>query len=238
MSALERYDFLVLALACLVPSAIVYARRPDLRGPMRRMALASLPFALTERLFYRTYWTPQFLGDLIAVLGFGVEDVLFVVGLAGFTSTAYPFALGRRLAPDPRGRPSAGAAVGLLLAVLGGAVAAHALGVPMIYACLGAMAVGVCALVARRPELARPAIVGGALSTVVYGGICLVYGAALPGVFARVWHTERFFARFVAGVPLEEFLYGFASGAIATVFLPTVLGLRFVDAGAPALTRG
>lgn len=237
MSALERYDFLVLALACLVPSLVVYARRADLRGPMRRMALASLPFALTEQLFHPTYWSPHFLWDLVDVIGFGVEDLVFVVGLAGFTSTAYPFALGRRLAPDPRGRPSTRAALGLLAAVLGGAVAAHALGAPMIYACLGAMAVGVFALVARRPELAVPAAVGGALSTAVYGGICLAYAAALPGVFDRVWHTERFLDRFVAGVPLEELLYGFASGAIATVFLPTVLGLRFVDADDP-LTRG
>ncbi len=238
MSTLERYDFLILALACLVPSLVVYARRADLRAPMRRMAVASLPFALTERLFYRTYWTPHFLGDLIAVLGFGVEDLLFVVGLAGFASTAYPFALGRRLGPDPRGRPSTRAAVGLLAAVLGVAVAAHALGAPMIYACLGAMTAGVLALVARRPDLAIPAVIGGSLSTAVYGLICVAYAAALPGVFTRVWHTERFLDRFVAGVPLEELIYGFASGAIATAFLPTALGLRFVVSDDRPLTPG
>ena len=74
------YAVLTLSLLFLLPGALVYALRPDLRGPIHIVSLCSLPFALTEFLFYPTYWEPEFLFDLIHVLGFGIEDVLRILG--------------------------------------------------------------------------------------------------------------------------------------------------------------
>lgn len=68
----QRYDFLVLAALCLVPGAVIAAGRPDLRPLMRRMSLASLPFAATEALSYPEYWHPRFLFDLADHIGFGI----------------------------------------------------------------------------------------------------------------------------------------------------------------------
>ena len=75
---------------------------------------------------------------------------------------------------------------------------------------------------------ALPALVGGLFVTAIYALICLVYAALLPGIFERVWHTEALFDRSVAGIPLEELLYGLASGALATAALPAVTGQRYL----------
>ena len=83
-------------------------------------------------------------------------------------------------------------------------------------------------LLRLRRDLALPALVGGLFVTAIYALICLLYAALLPGIFERVWHTEALFDRSVAGIPLEELLYGLASGALATAALPAVTGQRYL----------
>ncbi|MEC9441210.1 MAG: hypothetical protein VYE40_08925, partial [Myxococcota bacterium] len=101
------YSFLTLSLILALPGAMVFVLRRDLRVMIGWMALASVPFAWTELLFYPTYWKPKFLFDLIDVIGFGIEDVLFVVGLAAFSSTSWAFASGQTLREHGEGSRSA-----------------------------------------------------------------------------------------------------------------------------------
>ncbi|HEU4539190.1 MAG TPA: lycopene cyclase domain-containing protein [Polyangiaceae bacterium] len=229
-SSLARYDFLTLALLFLAPGAVAWALRPDLRPWMWRSALAALPFALTERFFYPTYWSPRFLFDLITKIGFGLEDLIFLAGLASFTTTAYPLVFRRAFAPrePPSRRRSLARAVAPTALALGLAWPLVALGTPIIYASVAAMAGATLAMLARRPDLARPSLLGGLLSTAIYAALCLLYGALLPGVFQRVWHTDQFLDRFVLGLPLEELLYGWAAGSAASAFVPFAFGLAMV----------
>ncbi|WP_437724728.1 lycopene cyclase domain-containing protein [Sorangium sp. So ce861] len=108
------HEFLLLSILFLLPGIAIWVARPDLRSLMKRAAIASLPFAATERLFYPTYWTPRFLFDLADRVGFGVEDLLFIVGLSAFSSTAYAVVFRRALVPCaapgvPWSRPGLGA---------------------------------------------------------------------------------------------------------------------------------
>jgi hypothetical protein len=228
------HDFLLLAILFALPGAVVFALRRDLRPLILRAAIASLPFAFTERLFYPEYWSPKFLFDLIDVLGFGLEDLLFVAGLGAFTATAYPFAFRRRPVPREGDRPRPFARG---LALIGAAIGATLLGiaahVPAIYSAPAAMLAGAGFVIARRPDLLSAGLLGGVVSTLVYGAICLVYAAILPGVFDRVWHTEVFLDRFILGVPLEELVYGFGAGASAAVVFPWAFGERFVYIRSP-----
>lgn len=230
-----KYDFLVLSLLFCVPGLVVFALRADLRRPIALASVASLPFAATERFFYPTYWSPRFAFDLIDVIGFGIEDVLFVVALAAYMTTAYPFVARRRfVAPDPpsgAGRAGAGARLARrALAVVGATLAAAlgllAAGVPILYASFYSMAAAAIVMLVVRRDLLLPALAGGALSTVTYAVICLIYARIFPGVFERVWHTERFLHRFVLGVPIEELLYGLLSGVVSGAFYPFVTGSR------------
>lgn len=226
MALFARYDFLLLALLFCLPPLLIAAARTDLRPLMRRAALLALPFALTERFFYPDYWSPTFLFDLIDQLGFGLEDLLFVAAFGAFAATAYP-ALARRqivaaAPPQPR------LAASLIGGSLGLALLLHATGISMYGSTIAAELAALALLLRMRRDLAVPALVGGLFVTAIYALVCLIYAALLPGVFDRVWHTEALFDRSVAGIPLEELLYGLVSGALATAALPAVTGQRYL----------
>ncbi len=59
--------------------------------------ITAIPFAFTESFFYPQYWEPVFLFNLIDYIGFGIEDILFVIGLAGFSSTSYAFVTNKKM---------------------------------------------------------------------------------------------------------------------------------------------
>jgi Lycopene cyclase len=225
------YNFLVLALLFLLPGALIFALRPDLRRVIRLVAICSLPFACTEFLFYLAYWEPRFLFDLAARVGFGIEDVIFVVGLGAFTSTVYPFFTGARLVPLNAEAPVTAAALARralpLLGLTFALVAVVALfAVPMIYGSFFIM-LGVSGGVwILRRDLALPGLLGGLLSMLVYTGLCLLFGWLIPGVFELDWHTEHFLDRYLLGIPVEELMYGFAAGVAATTFYPYVAAQR------------
>lgn len=227
------YSFLVLCVLLAIPGAIVWFMRPDLRVVIHRMALASLPFALTERLFYPVYWEPRFLFDLVNIIGFGIEDVLFVVGLAAFTSTAWPFVMGRRLEPlatDAQTKLSPLKMALIILTICFVMVAIIALiGMPMIYGAPIIMTVIAFAICLFRKDLLLPSLGGAAITTLVYTGLCIVLAALIPDVFALDWKTDQFLNAFILGVPVEELLYASTSGLIATAFYPFVTSQKFVS---------
>jgi hypothetical protein len=223
------YDFLLLSLLFMLPGALVFFWRPDLRRGMGMCAIASLPFAATERFFYPDYWSPRFLFNLIEHIGFGIEDIMFVVALAAYMTTAYPFVFRKALhpvAPGPLG-PMVRRAGLFVLALLVLALGLLLLRVPILYGSFAAMLAGAVVMLARRRDLVVPALLGAALSTLTYAVVCLVYAWLMPGVFGRVWHTERFLHRYVLGVPVEELAYGFCAGVAAAAFLPFVTGQVF-----------
>ncbi|WP_437288220.1 lycopene cyclase domain-containing protein [Sorangium sp. So ce406] len=244
------HEFLLLSVLFLVPAGAIWLARPDLRALMRRTALASLPFAATERLFYPAYWTPKFLFDLADRIGFGVEDVLFLVGLSAFSSTAYAVVFRRTPVPcAPPASPSAptwwraarpglraAAAIALVLALAGALLAA---GVPILYAAVAAMAAVAAALLAARGDLLVPSLLGALLSAALYLGLCLVFAALVPGVFARTWRPSVLLpGRALLGVPLDEVLYGLGAGFAATVFPAWAFDFRYAKAARAAPRAG
>lgn len=227
---IERYSFLVLSLLFLVPPSAILLLRRDLRGILGLTAVLSLPFAATEFLFYPTYWNPETLFDLVQRIGFGIEDVLFVVGLGMLSAGIYPFVFGKRVlreASEPRGAMCGRAAVLLISAGVAVAVAS-AVGVHMIYAAPVVMVVADAAILLRRSDLLAPSVVGGLLTVCVYGGLSLLFQLLIPGVFELDWNTDEFLNVFVLGIPVEELMYGFSAGLVGSVFVPYVLRARFV----------
>lgn len=223
------YSFLILSLLFLIPGLVIFFSRPDLRPVIGLMALCSIPFAFTEFLFYPSYWEPRFLFDLADRIGFGLEDLLFVIGLGAFTSTAYAFFTGSRY--ERLGEPSrrrlwlrAVALFGVVFTLVSGIALA---GIAMIYGSVIVMLGVSVFLCARRRDLTVPTLWGGALTAVVYSGLCFVFMLLIPDVFHLTWHTEEFLDIFILGIPLEEILYAWGAGAVATAFYPYVFCRRF-----------
>ena len=222
------HDFLVLSLLFLVPGAVFALLRPDLRGLMARMALASMPFAVTERLFVPAYWKPRFLFDLGDTLGFGIEDVLFVAGLGAYACATYPLVFDRRVVPvdaSPRRPWARGAA--MIGASIAAAVLLIALRVPVLYATVVSMALGTAAMLVTRRDLIAPGIAGALLGALVYLTLCLVFARLVPGVFEHTWRPSILLPGRLLGVPLDELLYGLGAGFAGTVFPAWAWSLRF-----------
>lgn len=222
------YEFLVLSVLFLVPGGCIWLARKDLHPLMKRAVAVSLPFAATEWLFYPEYWTPRFLFGLADHLGFGLEDVLFVAGLGAFSSTAYAVAFRRTLAPH--GAPTrpwlrAAAAFALAMVVTGALLAA---GLSILYAAVAAMVSVSSALLLMRRDLVVPCLLGAWVSAGIYLGLCLVFGALLPGVFERTWRPSLLLPGRLLGVPLDEVLYGLGAGFGATALPAWAFGWRFV----------
>lgn len=222
-------DFLLLSLLFSLPGAVAYVVRADLRPTIHRCAIASLPFAASERFFAGTYWSPPSLFGLIDRIGFGLEDILFVVALAAFMSTGYALFFRKKLEPRPTPRRGS-AVVRALLGVgvtLGTALALLGAHVHILYGSFIAMTAFAAFVFFRRRDLVAAGFLGGLIAVGTYAGVCLIFAALRPGVFARIWHTEGFLHRFVFGVPIEELLYGFLAGVVASVFYPYVANLAY-----------
>lgn len=220
---------MILCLLLLVPGAVIFLWRRDLRKMMVIVSGCAVPFAFTEFLFYPTYWEPQFLFDLPQKIGFGIEDFLFVIGLGAFTSAVYPALFLKKLSPVRLHFQSN--IFKLLVSVLGAFLLTSLFlftEIPMIWACVPIMFAIAAAMVFLRRDLVVPALWGGLLSSLFYFAICLLLGVIVPNVFSLNWNAEKFSNIFVLGIPLEEVLYAWAAGTVSTVFYPFVFSRAFV----------
>jgi len=225
---LAGYPFLILGLSLAAMAGAGLAVRRDLVRPAGVSALAALPFALTERLFYPGYWRPRFLFNLADRLGFGLEDLLFVAALAALGVVAYPVVSGRRLAAHALGRPALSRAVAVVagtLALCG--VLLLATGLSSIVAAVLAMVATALVLALLRRELLAPALIGGTAAGAGYFLCCLFLGWVVPGVFQTIWDPGALSGWALAGVPLEEVAYGAAAGVAGALFYPFVSRSRF-----------
>lgn len=198
---------------------------------MARTAVASLPFAATERLFYPVYWQPEFLFDLADRIGFGIEDVLFVVGLSAIACSAYPFVTRRAVVDDgtTTRRAALVRATAAILAALASTLALMTADIPVLYACVVAMACVTFVMVVERRDLVWPGAIGAFVTVCVYLTLCIAFASLVPGVFAHTWRPSVLLpGAYVLGVPADELLYGGAAGLVGTVFPPWAFGLRFV----------
>lgn len=224
------YSFLILSLLLMIPGIAVWWIRPDLRRVIGLMALVAIPFAFTEPLFYPDYWEPPFLFDLGARIGFGIEDILFVVALAAVTSTAWPLVSGQRFQPiddDFSGRDIA-LRIAIVLGVCFSMVAALVIAdVAMIYGAAIIMTVLGIVICLLRPDLWVPSLAGAAYTTVVYTAICLLLALLVPDVFTEHWNTDEFLDLYVLGIPLEELIYACTAGFVGASFYPFVTHRRF-----------
>jgi hypothetical protein len=227
------WNFLILALLFALPGLLIWSVRPDLRRVIARVIPFSLPFALTEFLFYPSYWEPAFLFDLGRRIGFGIEDFLFVAGLAAFTTTAYAACCNRAYVPQGSSTVRACCLRALWLFGVSGVLLLGTLaaGISVIYGACLVMVAAAMAIIVQRRDLFAPALIGGGIAAAIYFVLCLVAGLLMPGIFETVWHAEKFLNRYLVGVPVEELLYGFAAGLAATAFYPYVFGRRFVWRG-------
>lgn len=195
------------------------------------MCLASLPFAFTEFMFYPSYWEPKFLWDLGNRIGFGIEDILFVTGFASFSTTAYLFFTNKVMKPSisPISKNPSVVLIGLVSLCFLGVGIFYFCKIPMIYGAPVIMFVLSFILSVLRKDLAFPGIAGGFFTTLVYSLLCLVLEILYPRIFSLAWHSNRFTGIYLGFIPLEEIMYAYSSGQIATIVYPFSFGYSLIS---------
>lgn len=224
------YHFLILSLLFAIPGAIIYLCRRDLRIVIRRLMLCSIPFAFTEFLFYPDYWEPKFLFDLAAKIGFGIEDFIFVMGLAAFSGTGYAMVYRQTFQSEKTVTFKQIAFRISMLSLIAAAsmVIQTALSIPIIYGAIITMVAISLGVILVRLDLLVPSVLGGVISVGIYLTLCRIILLFIPELFETNWKLDAYSAMYILGVPLEELLYGFAAGCLACIFYPFVFSCRYV----------
>lgn len=207
----HRYVWLVWSLAFLAAFLLILIVARPHRALMLRVGFGTAPFGLTEPLFVPSYWNPPSLFDLAQRTGFDLESLIFAFSIGGIGTVLYNLAT-RQIS---RSAPLSGFHRYHYLALGTPAVVFLAL-VPLgwnpIYPALIAMAAGAGATVLCRPDLCAKTLMGGLLFFALYGLFMISLRIAVPGYIEQVWNLPALSGLLIAGIPLEELLFGASFG--------------------------
>lgn len=213
----ETYVWAIWAVAFLVPWTLVYVSASSARRRVIwRSSLITSLFGLTEPIFVPRYWNPPSLFDLAARTGFDIESLIFSFAIGGIGAAGYAWL--RRTSLLTMGEDDRRSPWHRLhwLAVWGPFV----LFVPLallpwnpIYASIASLLVGAAAAVACRPDLWRNVVAGSLIFLAIYAVFMLGLVWGVPGYVERVWRLSDLSGVLIAGIPLEELVFGLAFGA-------------------------
>ena len=233
----DHYVWLVWSSAFLVPwLALFLSFRRDRKVMMWASAL-TMPLGLTEPLFVPRYWNPPSVFDLAQTTGFDIESLIFCFAIGGVGTVLYQVATRRRLRPVGRDERRKRRHHYHRAALLAPVVAFPALCLAPwnpIYPAILAMAFGGAATMACRPDLKSDTLLGGVLFAAYYAVFMLLLEWSAPGYIARVWNLPALSGVMVAGIPLEELLFGFAFGTYWSGIFEHLTWQQLVNPGAAA----
>jgi hypothetical protein len=209
------YVWLLWSSAFLVPWALVYALAPAFRPRMLRVSFATSLLGLTEPIFVPEYWNPPSLFGLAQRTGFDLESLIFCFAIGGLGAFGYHALAGRALVPMPQDERLASRHRFHRLALAAPFVAfppLYLLPWNPIYAGIAALVIGGIANVLCRPDLARNALIGGALFAGLYAVFMILLIVSAPGYVEQVWNLSALSGWGVGAIPLEELAFGFGFG--------------------------
>jgi hypothetical protein len=212
-----RYHYVWLAWSgtFLLPWVWLYLANPGHRRVMLRTSLATAIFGLTEPIYVPSYWKPPSLFDLAQRTRFDIESLIFTFAIGGIGCALYDTLTRRDLSGVSAAERHSSRHRLHRLALL----APYLLFVPLyflpwnaIYPSLLCLLIGAIASVICRPDLRRKTLIGGLL----FFGLYLVFMLGLlwssPGYIERVWNLRALSGVLIAGIPLEELLFGLTFG--------------------------
>ncbi len=209
------YVWLWWSSAFLVPWLALYLTNPQLRTVMWRVSLATAAFGLTEPIWVPEYWNPPSLFDLAQRTGFDFESLIFCFAVGGIGAVVYNALTRRPFAPVSAGHkqePWHRFHLTALWAPYALFVALYFLPWNPIYPAILCLVIGGIASIVCRPDLTVKSLVGGAIFLGLYSIFMLGLLWLTPGYVAQVWNLAALSGVLIAGIPLEELLFGFSFG--------------------------
>lgn len=198
--------------------ALAYALVPRSRPVLLACALACAPAGpLAEYWHLQDYWHPQRLFTVrLGLWAFGVEDVLFAAAFGGLSAAIFDLLVRRRGEPELPAVSGRGALtlLGVVLGVVGAmGLLARLLGLNSLDAIVAVFAIGAAGMLWPRPRWRAPAVLAGLASGLLmwlfYWGF---FARLFPGVLEAWWEPAVLSGTRLAGVPIEEVVWGAAAG--------------------------
>jgi hypothetical protein len=209
------YVWLLWSSAFLFPWTALWLWAGRHRTMMWRTSLATVPFGLTEPLFVPRYWNPPSLFELAHKTGFDIESLIFCFAIGGVGAALYNTVTRRYLVPLRAAEHEHTRHPWHRIALLTPIVTfllLYWLPWNPIYPGIAAMTLGAIAAAACRPDLIPNSFIGGLLFFAYYGVFMLALLWSAPGYIEQVWNLSDLTGIRLAGIPLEEMLFGFAFG--------------------------
>ena len=209
------YVWLAWSVIFLLPWVWLYLANPGHRKVMLRVSLITALLGLTEPIYVPIYWNPPSLFELAQRTGFDIESLIFAFAIGGIGSVLYNTLSRQDLAPVSAPERQSLRHRFHLLALL----VPYFLFVPLyllpwnpIYPSLMSVLIGVIASIICRPDLMRKTLIGGLLFLGLYTVFMLGVLWFSPGYIEQVWNLPDLSGVLIAGIPLEELLFGFVFG--------------------------
>ena len=193
----------------------IYLANPGHRKVMWRTSLVTALSGLTEPIYVPRYWNPPSLFDLAQRTRFDIESLIFAFAIGGIGCALYDTLTKRDLGPVSAAERHSSRHRFHRVALL----SPYFLFVPLyflpwnpIYPSLVCVLVGAVAAVICRPDLWRKTLIGGLLFLGLYGIFMLGLRLSSPGYIEQVWNLRALSGILIAGIPLEELLFGLTFG--------------------------
>ncbi len=209
------YVWLAWSLLFLLPWAWLYLANPGHRQVIWRTSIFTALLGLTEPIYVPRYWSPPSLFELAERTGFDIESLIFAFAIGGIACALYNTLMRRDMTlvsvlerQSSRHRFH----VWTLLMPFLVFIPLYFLPWNPMYPSLISVLIGVIASVICRPDLMRKTFVGGLLFLGLYTVFMLGLLWFSPGYIEQVWNLGDLSGILIAGVPLEELLFGFIFG--------------------------
>ena len=209
------YVWLAWSVAFLVPWVVIYLVNARHRKVMWRTSLVTALFGFTEPIFVPSYWNPPSLFELAQRTRFDLESLIFSFAIGGIGCAIYETLTKRDLVPvgtAEKRRARHRLHRWVLLAPIFLFVPLYFSPWNAIYPSLICLLIGAIASVICRPDLLRKTLLGGLLFSGVYAVFMLGLLWSAPGYIEQVWNLRALSGILIAGIPLEEILFGIAFG--------------------------
>ncbi len=222
---MNQYAYLIGNLFFMLVWLILFLHRKDLRKEMLTMSSLITPLGITDMLFYKDYWRPEFTIDL--GFNFGFESLLFCFFIGGITAVIYEEMFGKKYSHrhDTK-RPKH------LFAITGTAIFMLYFGVTLlsinsIYVSSFIMLLAGLAIIFIRHDLAKEALMSGVLVGLLMFIFYFFYFLIIfPDIIQKWWLLNNLSGILLYGVPVEELLWGFCWGFVAGPIYEFILGLK------------
>ncbi|MBI3631970.1 MAG: hypothetical protein HY225_00785 [Candidatus Vogelbacteria bacterium] len=222
---MTQYAYLIGDLFFALVWLILFSHRKDLRKEMLTMSLIISPLGISEIIYYKDYWRPEFI--INTGFNFGIEDLLFCFAIGGITAVIYEEVFDktysqRRDSRRPKHLLAIAASI-ILFIFIGNSL----LGVNSIYVTSAVMLLAGLAIIFIRHDLIKEAMMSGLLiGLAMFLFYTLYFLLLFPGIIQKWWLLKNLSGILLFGVPIEEILWGFCWGFIAGPIYEFILGIK------------